>query len=131
MFLAASRMGANDNQSISQSIRWPRDHFFRYHFGTTHIRIIKNIRVFSRSVMFHAHVKGVSSLRSLTPCTSKSSMTKISFNNFSICEETFTIHFLVSNSTKNHQKYGVQSMDSSYLQVQIMQKYKARQKYQH
>ena len=40
---------------------------FCYFFRSTQIRVIKNIRL-SRSVMCHAHVKGVSEQSSLTPC---------------------------------------------------------------
>ena len=35
---------------------------------------------------------------------------------FFVCGETITIHFLASNSTKNHQKYVAQSIGSTRKQ---------------
>ena len=42
---------------------------YRYRFRSTQIRVINKYLCLSRSVMLHAHVKGVSERSELTPCT--------------------------------------------------------------
>ena len=44
---------------------------FSYHFRSTQIRVIKKYSCLFRSVMLHAHVKGVNERSELTPCVYK------------------------------------------------------------
>ena len=47
---------------------WPRDHYFLLLFFRVHKFTLLKIFMYFQDSVVHAHVKGVSSLRSLTPC---------------------------------------------------------------